>query len=125
MSARGVARIGQVFDPPARVRFVHHYAAFLVHSRNGKQRYRCRDCQRQFITRFYTDDRESYQKLIPSDRHWIGKMGTQRIERQNLNFHTHLKRLQRRTICFSKSREMHEAVIKLYINHRNAVQPLF
>jgi IS1 family transposase/transposase-like protein len=72
------------------------------------------------ITRFYTDDWESYQKLIPSYRHWIGKMGTQRIERQNLNFRTHLKRLQRRTICFSKSEEMHQAVIKLYINYSNA-----
>jgi IS1 family transposase len=81
-----------------------------------------RECR---ITRFYSDDWESYQKLIPSYRHWIGKMGTQRIERQNLNFRTHLKRLQRKTICFSKSREMHEAVIKLYINHRNTVQPLF
>lgn len=77
------------------------------------------------ITRFYTDDWESYQKLIPSYRHWIGKMGTQRIERQNLNFRTHLKRLQRRTICFSKSLEMHAAVIKLYINRSNAGQPLF
>jgi IS1 family transposase len=77
------------------------------------------------ITRFYSDDWESYQKLIPSYRHWIGKMGTQRIERQNLNFRTHLKRLQRRTICFSKSWEMHNAVIKLYINHLNTVQPLF
>jgi insertion element IS1 protein InsB len=77
------------------------------------------------ITRFYSDDWESYQKLIPSYRHWIGKLGTQRIERQNLNFRTHLKRLQRRTICFSKSEGMHEAVIKLYINHRNAVRPLF
>jgi hypothetical protein len=33
--------------------------------------------------------------LIPEVRHWIGKVGTQRIERQNLNFRTHLKRLQR------------------------------
>jgi IS1 family transposase len=77
------------------------------------------------ITRFHTDDWESYQKLLPSYRHWIGKAGTQRIERQNLNFRTHLKRLQRRTICFSKSREMHEAVIKLYINHSNSMQHLF
>lgn len=55
------------------------------------------------ITRFYTDNWESYQNLIPEVRHWIGKRGTQRIERQNLNFRTHLKRLQRRTICFSKT----------------------
>ncbi|HEX8493561.1 MAG TPA: IS1 family transposase, partial [Pyrinomonadaceae bacterium] len=37
----------------------------------------------------------------------------------NLNFRTHLKRLQRRTICFSKSTEMHEALIKLYIDQHN------
>ncbi len=71
------------------------------------------------VTRFYTDDWESYEKLIPEHRHWIGKMGTQRIERQNLNFRTHLKRLHRRTICFSKSLEMHEAVIRLYVHHLN------
>ncbi|MCA1556834.1 MAG: IS1 family transposase [Acidobacteria bacterium] len=32
-----------------------------------------------------------------------------------------MKRLRRRTICFSKSAEMHAAVIKLY-NHMNAYQ---
>jgi IS1 family transposase len=78
-----------------------------------------RECH---VTRFYTDDWESYEKLIPEYRHWVGKRGTQRIERQNLNFRTHLKRLHRRTICFSKSREMHEAVIKLYVNHLNLGQ---
>jgi IS1 family transposase len=72
------------------------------------------------ITRFYSDNWESYQNLIPSYRHWIGKRGTQRIERQNLNFRTHLKRLQRRTICFSKSKQMLEAVVKLYIHQLNS-----
>jgi len=72
------------------------------------------------ITRFYTDDWESYQNLIPEVRHWIGKSGTQRIERQNLNFRTHLKRLQRRTICFSKTKKMLEAVVKLYIHQLNS-----
>lgn len=72
------------------------------------------------ITRFYTDNWESYQNLIPEVRHWIGKRGTQRIERQNLNFRTHLKRLQRRTICFSKTRKMLEAIISLYIHQLNS-----
>ena len=75
-----------------------------------------RQCQ---VLRFCTDDWESYEKLIPEARHWTGKLWTQRIERQNLNFRTHLKRLHRRTICFSKSDEMHEAVIKLYIEQHN------
>ena len=50
-------------------------------------------------------------------RHTISKAETLNIERHNLNFRTHLKRLHRRTICFSKSSEMHAAVIKLYVHH--------
>ena len=72
------------------------------------------------ITRFHTDNWESYRNLIPEVRHWIGKAGTQRIERQNLNFRTHLKRLQRKTICFSKSKKMLEAVVKLYVHQLNS-----
>jgi insertion element IS1 protein InsB len=71
------------------------------------------------ITRFYTDRWESYEKLIPEHRHWIGKSGTQRIERNNLTIRTRLKRWQRKTICFSKSDEMDEAVVKLFFHHRN------
>ena len=71
------------------------------------------------ITRFYTDHWESYEKLIPSHRHWIGKQGTPRIERNNLTLRTRLKRWHRRTICFSKSEEMDDAVIKLFFHHRN------
>ncbi len=71
------------------------------------------------ITRFYTDYWESYQKLIPEHHHWIGKAGTQRIERNNLTIRTRLKRWHRRTICFSKSTEMDDAVIKLFFHHRN------
>jgi IS1 family transposase/transposase-like protein len=71
------------------------------------------------VTRFYTDWWESYGKLIPSHRHWVGKAGTQRIERNNLTVRTRLKRWQRRSICFSKSDEMDEAVVKLFFHHRN------
>jgi insertion element IS1 protein InsB len=74
------------------------------------------------VTRFHTDKWESYTKFLPARRHCIGKEGTRNIERHNLNFRTHLKRLQRRTICFSKSEEMHDAVIKLYIQHSNQAQ---
>jgi insertion element IS1 protein InsB len=71
------------------------------------------------VLRFCTDDWESYEKLVPEAHHWTGKHWTQEIERQNLNFRTHLKRLHRKTICYSKSDEMHEAVIKLYIYQHN------
>lgn len=74
------------------------------------------DCQ---VWRYCTDAWESYEKLLPTTHHWIGKALTQNIERQNLNFRTHLKRLQRKTICFSKSEVMHDTVLKLYIHHCN------
>lgn len=74
------------------------------------------------VENFYTDDWQSYRKTLPPERHTISKAETLNIERHNLNFRTHLKRLHRRTICFSKSDEMHAAVIKLYVNHVNAYQ---
>ena len=74
------------------------------------------DC---YVTRFCTDYWESYEKLIDSFKHWVGKQWTQNIERNNLTIRTRLKRFQRRTICFSKSDCMHEAVLKLFIQHSN------
>ncbi|GAC1404801.1 MAG: hypothetical protein NVSMB56_19320 [Pyrinomonadaceae bacterium] len=74
------------------------------------------------VENFYTDDWQSSAKILPSERHTISQAETLNIERHNLNFRTHLKRLHRRTICFSKSDEMHAAVIKLYVNHVNAYQ---
>jgi insertion element IS1 protein InsB len=72
------------------------------------------------ITRYHTDNWQSYAKFLPARRHRTGKEGTSRIERHNLNFRTRLKRLQRHTICYSKSAVMHDAVIKLYVHHSNA-----
>lgn len=67
------------------------------------------------IKSYSTDDWESYSSLLPADKHYIGKDRTWKIERKNLNFRTHLKRLCRKTICFSKSIEMHDKLIGLYI----------
>jgi len=74
---------------------------------------------------FYTDPRKSYIKCLDPHIHLIGKTGTQNIERTNFNFRTHLKRLQRRTIGFSKSFEMHYNVLKLYIYALNSKQHHF
>jgi IS1 family transposase len=74
------------------------------------------------VKTFHTDEWPSYAKYLPPRRHQVGKAGTLRIERENLNFRTHIKRLHRRTICYSKSEEMHDAVLKLYIHHANASQ---
>jgi len=68
------------------------------------------------IDRFYSDNWSSYVKYLDSDKHTIGKANTQRIERKNLTFRTHIKRLTRKTICFSKSVAMHDIVVGLVIN---------
>ena len=46
----------------------------------------------------------------------MGKHNTQKIGRKNLNFRTWIKRLARKTICFSKSEVMHDTAIGLLIN---------
>jgi insertion element IS1 protein InsB len=68
------------------------------------------------ITQFYTDDWGAYTRHLPSAIHTVGKTNTQRIERKHLTLRTRIKRLARRTICFSKTELMHDTVIGLFIN---------
>ncbi|WP_425550449.1 IS1 family transposase, partial [Algivirga pacifica] len=64
-----------------------------------------------------TDNWEAYSSCFPPDYlHIIGKDATWKIERRNLNFRTHIKRLNRKTICFSKNEKIHDNVIGMYIN---------
>jgi insertion element IS1 protein InsB len=72
------------------------------------------------IKHYYTDNWKSYKKHIPPEKHTVTKKKTQKIERQNLNFRTHIKRLARKTICFSKKDDMHYGMMKAYIWHKNA-----
>jgi insertion element IS1 protein InsB len=44
------------------------------------------------------------------------KENTQKIESKHINLRTRIKRLVRRTICFSKTERMHDLVIGLFIN---------
>jgi insertion element IS1 protein InsB len=64
--------------------------------------------------KIYTDKLKSYNTLIPKSTHNNSRYQTNRIERFNLNLRTHLKRLHRRTICYSKSVMMLEAIIRIY-----------
>src|SRR2546428_1725803 len=48
--------------------------------------------------------------------HTVGKQHTQKIERKHLTFRTRIKRLTRKTICFSRSILMHDLVVGLFIN---------
>lgn len=69
------------------------------------------------ITVCRTDEWAAYGRHFPLQyRHIVGKDSTWKIERKNLNFRAHLKRLSRRTICFSKNERIHGNVIGMYIN---------
>jgi len=68
------------------------------------------------ITTFYTDDWGAYERKLTDVTHVISKKNTQRIERKNLTFRTRIKRLCRKTICFSKCKIFHDIVIGLVIN---------
>ena len=67
-------------------------------------------------TRYYTDDWQSYRKCIPPSEHIVGKAHIWRIERRNLNFRTHVKRLSRKTVCFSKNEKIQGNVTGMHIN---------
>jgi IS1 family transposase/transposase-like protein len=109
-----------------RNRHTGRIAAFVLGRRTDRS---CRQLMTKLgrcqVQNFYTDDWQSYGKCLNPQQHYVGKSGTQGIERCNLNFRTHLKRLQRRTICFSRSPEMHEAVIRLYVHYLNSPQTHF
>ncbi|CND75957.1 Insertion element iso-IS1n protein insB [Yersinia intermedia] len=61
------------------------------------------------------DNWDSYAREVPKDNHLTGKIFTQRIERNNLTLRTRIKCLTRKTICFSRSIELHEKVIGAFI----------
>jgi insertion element IS1 protein InsB len=64
----------------------------------------------------YTDAAEVYNRHLASAQHTVGKQFTQKIERKHLTLRTRIKRLVRKTICFSKSILLHDIVIGLFVN---------
>lgn len=68
------------------------------------------------ITHFYTDDWGAYERHLDPEKHVIGKQNTQKIERKHLTLRTRIKRLARKSICFSKREQMHDIVIGLFVN---------
>jgi len=68
------------------------------------------------IRRFYTDGWGAYRRHLDLHRHVVGKRWTQQLERKHLTLRTRIKRLVRKTICFSRSVLMHDIVIGLFIN---------
>jgi len=68
------------------------------------------------ITRFFSDHWGADTRHLVPEAHVPGKRNTQQIERNHLPLRTRLKRLARKTVCFSKSVELHDIVIGLFGN---------
>ena len=68
------------------------------------------------IGKVYADGNFAYSDNIPMDKLIVGKKNTQKIERNHLTLRTRIKRLCRKTICFSKRADIHKAVIGTFIN---------
>ncbi len=66
-------------------------------------------------SKMYTDGLNIYASLIPKTMHKVFQYNINKIERKNLTLRTHLKRLSRKTICYSKSEKMLENSLKLYL----------
>ena len=71
------------------------------------------------IKEICTDYWKSFQEVFPSNKHSIGKKHTQAIEGVNTSLRARNRRFVRKTTCFSKKSENHEAAIKLMIAARN------
>jgi insertion element IS1 protein InsB len=64
---------------------------------------------------FYTDNWDAFAKVLPPERHIIGKSGTITIEQDNSNTRHYLGRFTRRTKVVSKKDEMVDMSIKLWL----------
>ena len=68
------------------------------------------------MTCYDTDHWGAYTRHLEPDVHSPGKRNTQKIERKHLTLRTRMKRLVRKTICCSKSVQMHDIVLGWFVN---------
>jgi insertion element IS1 protein InsB len=68
------------------------------------------------IRRFYTDGWGADHCHLAPDQHVVSKRRTQQLERKHLTLRTRIKRLVRKTLCFSRSVHLHDIVSGLFIN---------
>ncbi|MGD1841579.1 MAG: IS1 family transposase [Thermonemataceae bacterium] len=66
--------------------------------------------------KIYTDKLNLYPSLLVGENHIQGRVN--QLERYNLTLRTHLKRLSRKSINFSKTFTYLEAVLRLYFWHK-------
>ena len=71
------------------------------------------------IDEFCTDHWKAFAKVVPDEKHTIGKEYTKNIEGVNTCLRARNRRLARKTTCFSKKKENHLAALNIMFNYRN------
>jgi insertion element IS1 protein InsB len=69
------------------------------------------------VARWITDAWWAYVDQLPAEQRVEDKAQLQRLERKHLTLRTRLKRLTRKTICFSKKPFFQDGLISLFIHH--------
>ena len=74
--------------------------------------------------KFYATDKFSVYNIIPEDKHLIGKFHTYTVERMNRLLRHYLARCARKTYCWSKSLNMIDNSVILFL-HRNSITSIY
>ena len=102
------------------VALTHHSSEIVAYTFGDRTDATCEKLKKLLrpfsITRYFTDGLGAYERQLSPEKHEVGKRNTQKIERKFLTLRTRIKRLARKTICFSKSSFMHDTIIGLFIN---------
>ncbi len=69
------------------------------------------------VALWITDAWWAYVDRLPAEQRVEDKTQLQSLERKQLTLRTRLKRLTRKTICFSKKTFFHDGIIALFIQH--------
>lgn len=69
------------------------------------------------IRRLFTDHWGASARPLAPETQVPGKRNPQQIECKHLTLRPRIKRLARKTLCFSKSVEFHDIVSGLFVNH--------
>lgn len=73
----------------------------------------------EFNVVFWCTDKFSTYEILPKEKHVASKFYTQRIEREKLNLRNRLKRLNRKTLGYSKLPEMYDKIIGTFIEREH------
>lgn len=91
--------------------------AYTFGTREHKYLDKLLDLLKPFPVRtIYADNNFAYENKIKDKILIRNKKDTQKIERNHLTLRTRIKRLARKTICFSKDMDIHKSVIGIFIN---------